>query len=31
MAHLLMPDCKLNRQTAQRIVQLFLAGASAKH
>ena len=29
-AHLLMPDCKLNRQTAQRIVQLFLAGAAAK-
>jgi AcrR family transcriptional regulator len=30
MAHLLMPDCKLNRQTAQRIVNLFLAGAAAK-
>ncbi len=30
MAHLLMPNCKLNRQTAQRIVQLFLAGAGAK-
>jgi len=30
MAHLLMPDCKLNRQTAERIVQLFLAGAEAK-
>src|SRR5436190_559216 len=30
MAHLLMPDCKLNRQTAERIVQLFLAGAQAK-
>ena len=30
MAHLLMPDCKLNRQTAQRIVQLFLAGAAVK-
>ena len=27
MAHLLMPDCKLNRQTAERIVELFLAGA----
>jgi len=30
MAHLLMPDCKLNRQTAERIVKLFLAGAGAK-
>ena len=30
MAHLLMPDCKLNRQTAERIVRLFLAGAEAK-
>ena len=30
MAHLLMPDCKLNRATAQRIVELFLAGAAAK-
>jgi AcrR family transcriptional regulator len=30
MAHLLMPDCKLNRQTAKRIVQLFLVGAEAK-
>ena len=30
MAHLLMPDCKLNRQTAERIVGLFLAGAGAK-
>jgi len=30
MAHLLMPDCKLNRQTAQRIVELFLVGAAAK-
>ena len=30
MAHLLMPDCKLNRQTAERIVELFLAGAGAK-
>jgi len=28
MAHLLMPDCKLNRQTAERIVELFLAGAA---
>src|SRR5205807_4466010 len=30
MAHLLMPDCKLNRETAERIVKLFLAGAGAK-
>jgi hypothetical protein len=30
MAHLLMPDCKLNRQTAERIVELFLAGAAGK-
>ena len=30
MAHLLMPECKLNRQTAERIVKLFLAGAGAK-
>jgi len=30
MAHLLMPDCRLNRQTAARIVELFLAGAGAK-
>jgi len=30
MAHLLMPDCKLNRQTAERIVELFLAGAGTK-
>jgi len=30
MAHLLMPDCQLNRQTAQRIVELFLAGAVGK-
>jgi len=30
MAHLLMPDCKLNRQTAERIVELFLAGAAVK-
>jgi len=30
MAHLLMPDCQLNRQTAERIVALFLAGAGAK-
>ena len=30
MAHLTMPDCQLNRQTAKRIVDLFLAGAAAK-
>jgi hypothetical protein len=28
MAHLLMPECRLNRQTAERIVKLFLAGAA---
>jgi AcrR family transcriptional regulator len=28
MAHLTMPDCKLNRNTAERIVQLFLSGAA---
>lgn len=30
MAHLLMPGCALNRQTAARVVELFLAGAGAK-
>ena len=30
MAHLLMPDCRLNRRTAERVVELFLAGAAAK-
>lgn len=30
MAHLTMPDCRLNRKTAERIVNLFLAGAAAK-
>lgn len=30
MTHLLMPDCRLNRQTAERIVDLFLAGAAGK-
>ena len=30
MAHLTMPDCRLNRKTAERIVDLFLAGAAAK-
>ena len=29
MAHLLMPDRQLNRKTAERIVDLFLAGAAA--
>jgi TetR/AcrR family transcriptional regulator len=28
MAHLTMPDCKLDRKTAVRIVQLFLSGAA---
>ena len=30
MSHLIMPDCPLNRQTAERIVDLFLAGATGK-
>ena len=30
ITHLLMPDCKLDRSTAERVVQLFLAGAAAK-
>jgi TetR/AcrR family transcriptional regulator len=30
MAHLLMPDCRLDRPTAERVVQLFLSGAAAK-
>jgi AcrR family transcriptional regulator len=30
VSQLLMPDCHLNRQTAGRIVELFLAGAAAK-
>ena len=30
MAHLMLPGCKLNRKTAERIVELFMAGASAK-
>jgi AcrR family transcriptional regulator len=29
MAHLLMPDRRLNRRTAERIVDLFFAGAAA--
>ena len=31
MAHLILPDCKLNRQTARRIVELFMDGAATKH
>ena len=30
MAHLLMPDCRLNRRTAERVVELFFRGAGAK-
>jgi len=30
MAQLLQPDSELNRQTAKRIVEIFLAGAAAK-
>lgn len=30
VSNLLMPDCRLNRQTAVRIVRLFMAGAGAK-
>lgn len=30
MAHLVMPCCRLNRKTAGRIVNLFLAGAAAQ-
>ncbi|MEO7300848.1 MAG: TetR/AcrR family transcriptional regulator [Verrucomicrobiota bacterium] len=30
MAHLMMPDCRLNRKTAEGIVALFLQGAAAK-
>jgi AcrR family transcriptional regulator len=30
VSQLLMPDCRLNRRTAERIVELFLAGAAAK-
>jgi AcrR family transcriptional regulator len=29
-SQLLMPDCRLNRQTARRMVELFMAGAVAK-
>jgi AcrR family transcriptional regulator len=30
MAHLVMPCCQLNRKTAERVVELFLAGALPK-
>jgi AcrR family transcriptional regulator len=30
MAHLVTPTCRLNRRAAERIVDLFLAGAGAK-
>jgi AcrR family transcriptional regulator len=30
VSHLLMPDCHLNRETAERIVELFLIGAAVK-
>jgi AcrR family transcriptional regulator len=30
VSQLLMPDCRLNRGTARRIVELFLTGAGAK-
>lgn len=30
ISQLLMPDCRLNRDTARRIVELFLAGAASK-
>jgi AcrR family transcriptional regulator len=30
-SQLLMPDCRLNRRTAERMVELFLVGAAAKH
>jgi AcrR family transcriptional regulator len=30
VAHLMMPDFRLNRQAAERIVDLFLAGAAAR-
>lgn len=30
MAHLLLPDCRLDRKTAERSVALFLAGAGRK-
>jgi hypothetical protein len=30
MVHLVMPDCRLNRKTAEGIVDLFLNGAASK-
>jgi len=30
MSHLMMPDCRLDRRAAERIVDLYLAGAAAK-
>ena len=30
MAHLMMPDCQLDRSTAEGIVDLFLNGAASK-
>lgn len=30
MAHLILPDCRLNRKTARGIVELFLTGAARK-
>ncbi len=30
MAHLMLSNCRLNRATAERVVELFLAGAAAK-
>ncbi len=30
MAHLIMPDCRLDRKTARGIVELFLTGAAKK-
>ena len=30
MAHLVLPNCRLNRKTAEGIVQLFLSGAEKK-
>ena len=30
MVHLMLSNCRLNRATAERVVELFLAGAAAK-
>lgn len=30
MVHILLPDCRLNRKTAEGIVELFLKGAASK-